>query len=552
MNTRQAIQPSNTPAVLSISFSATRKRFITGLADGLRVFRSDNCLTTFIPPGNQPTGPTYAPFRKDSEPKGPVPKELDGGIAIAEALDDRYVAFVSGGRLRTGRESVVVFWDCLIERETARLDFSEPIKGLKLNGRWLVVVLLDRTVVLSYQTLKRYSETGRDQDDEDEPEAKAGDDENEEIRGPNKVHALHQTASNPHALACLRYNVLVLPAQSVGQVALIPLPSGSKRVLRAHNSTLRCLGLSSSGTLLATASEQGTLIRVFDTRTLDQIAEFRRGVEKAVIFGLAFSDGGRWLACTSDKGTIHVFDLRPPPPSEEFGSPARPVSSGASKATQHRKSQPNPTNRLSINTNDSTKDKTNAPMSLLSSSPGRSSPSTATKTVQTQTPTQIGSIQEYYGLLPPPPPVHTQPPLTTTLNAFKQSSWAPKVLKDVRSVAHAPFFLGADEEGPYWQGGKGYTWTTDPNGTRRRVRNPIPPLPAEPNGRAPKGVVAFASKDDKVDGRDDDDGAVLYVIGGGLGAEARWECFDLVPADLGGWVLVKRGFRRILGKQFVD
>jgi hypothetical protein len=484
-----------------------------------------------------------------------VPKEVDGGIAIAEVLDDRYIAFVSGGRLRNGRESVVVFWDCLLERETARLDFSEPIKGLKLSGKWFVVVLLDRTVVLSYQTLRRDSGTrGREQDEEDEPKAKH--DDNEETRGPNKVHALHQTASNPHALACLRNDILVLPAQSVGQVALIPLPSGSKRVLRAHNSTLRCIGLSPSGTLLATASEQGTLIRVFDTKTLDQIAEFRRGVEKATIFGLAFSDGERWLACTSDKGTVHIFDLRPPPPSDEFAVPPRPAS-GGSKTAQHRKSQSYPTHRLSINTADSMKDKVNAPMSLLSSSPGRSSPSTATKTVQTQTPTQIGSIQEYYGLLPPPPPVHTQPPLTTTLNAFKQSSWAPKVLKDVRSIAHAAFFLGADEEGPYWQGGKGYTWTTDPNGTRRRVRNPIPPLPAEPSGKAPKGVVAFASKDDKVDGRDDDDGAVLYVIGGGLGSEARWECFDLVLTDLvltdlGGWVLVRRGFRRILGKQFVD
>ena len=550
MNTRQAIQPSNTPAVLSISFSATRKRFITGLADGLRVFRTDNCLTTFIPLGNQPSGPTYVPSKPEHEPRGPTPKELDGGIAIAEALDDRYIAFVSGGRLRNGKESVVVFWDCLLERETARFDFTEPIKGLKLNGKWLVIILLNRTVVLGYQTLRRDSGVGGREQDDDDDEVEATVGGHEEIRGPNKVHALHQTALNPHALACLRNNTLVLPAQSVGQVALIPLPSGSKRVLRAHNSTLRCIGLSQSGNSLATTSEQGTLIRVFDTRTLGQIAEFRRGVEKAVIYELAFSDGERWLACTSDKGTVHVFDLRPPPPSDEFAVPARP-GSGGSRAQQHRKSQSNPTHRLSINT-DPSKDRANAPMSLLSSSPGRSSPSTATKTVQTQTPTQIGSIQEYYGLLPPPPPVHTQPPLTTTLNAFKQSSWAPKVLKDVRSIAHAPFFLGADEEGPYWQGGKGYTWTTDPNGTRRRVRNPIPPLPAEPVGRAPKGVLTFASKDDKVDGREDDDGAVLYVLGGGLGAEARWECFDLVPTDAGGWVLVKRGFRRILGKQFVD
>lgn len=455
--------------------------------------------------------------------------------------------------MSNGKESVLVFWDCLLERETARMDFSEPIKGLRLSGRWLAVVLLDRTVILSFQKLRRDSGVGLTQDSEgDEPAEATEDDPEADLMGPNKVHALHHTASNPYALACLRNEILVLPAQSVGQVALIPLPSGSKRVLRAHNSSLRCIGLSPSGHLLATASEQGTLIRVFDTITLDQVAEFRRGVEKAIIFGLAFSDGGRWLACTSDKGTAHIFDLKPPPPIDDFAAPARQSSSG-SKTAQHRKSQSYPTHRLSLNTTDSNpQSKANAPSSLLSSSPGRSSPSTATKTIQTQTPTQMGSIQEYYGLLPPPIPVHTQPPLTTTFHAFKQSSWAPKVLKDVRSIASAPFFLGSDDEGPYWQGGKGSTWTTDPNGTRRRVRNPIPPLPADTSGRAPKGVLAFVSKDDKVDGRQDDEGAVLYVLGGGLGAEARWECFDLVATDVGGWVLVRRGFRRILARQFVD
>lgn len=83
------------------------------------------------------------------------------------------------------------------------------------------------------------------------------------------------------------------------------------------------------------------------------------------------------------------------------------------------------------------------------------------------------------------------------------------------------------------------------------MRNPVPSLPAEPAGRAPKGIVAFAPKGG-VDGREDDEGAVVYVLGGGLGAEARWECFDLVLTDVGSWALVKRGFRRILGRQFVD
>jgi len=102
---------------------------------------------------------------------------------------------------------------------------------------------------------------------------------------------------------------------------------------------------------------------------------------------------------------------------------------------------------------------------------------------------------------------------------------------------------------PHWQGGVAVAWTTAPGGTRKRVKNPVPALPADPSGRPPKGVVAFAAQ---AEGTGDDEGAVVYVLGGGAGMEARWEMFELLPKEGGGFVLVKRGFRRYLTRQFVD
>ena len=434
---------------------------------------------------------------------------------------------------------MVVFWDCLLETETGRFEFGEPVKGLRVSGKWIVIVLRERSVFFGYQELLPPTPPPEDDEDDDVAKTEKGDDE-EMLRGPNKVHALHSTSSNPYALACLTDSLLVLPAQTVGQVQLVPLPSGSKRVLRAHNSALRCVALSPSSDLLATASEQGTLIRVFDTRTLDQIAEFRRGVDKAIVFSLAFSEGEKWVACTSDKGTVHIFDLRPPAPGMETTTAT--AATGSNKTQQHRKSQSYANHRLSTGTAGTSA----LEKDTLLSSGGRSSPSTAI------TATYQGSIQEYYGLRPPPLSAHSPPPggLPSAVAAFKQSSWAPKVLKDVRSVASAPFYMG--NEGPYWQGGVAYSWTTAPGGGRKRVRNAVPSLPGEPNGRAVKGVVAFAAGNE---GREEGEGAVVYVVGGGV--EGRWECFDLVPSlrgegGGGGWVLVRRGWRRFLERQFVD
>jgi hypothetical protein len=57
---------------------------------------------------------------------------------------------------------------------------------------------------------------------------------------------------------------------------------------------------------------QGTLIRVFATNNCARIAELRRGIDAAKIFSLALSMSGTLLAATSDKSTLHVFDIPNP------------------------------------------------------------------------------------------------------------------------------------------------------------------------------------------------------------------------------------------------
>jgi len=514
MNTRQAIQPLTDPVVLSISFSASRNRFIAGLSEGCRVFRMDNCL------------PTYQPSLTTRDGKVTDPATLvDGGIGLAVVLDDRYLAIVSGGKSPAGSQNVLTFWDATLGRQIARFDLHERILSLRLSSRYTVAILAARSIVFEHQDLETQEPTPPASPSEAPlPES--------ELRGPNKIKDLVSTAPNPYALACLGSNILVLPAKSVGQVQLVPLAGGSKRVFRAHSSAVRALALSDDGSVVATASVQGTLVRVFSTSTLDQLAEFRRGVDQAVIHSLAISPSNRWLACTSDKGTMHVFDLKP---SSVPPNTARDKDTSA----QHRKSSSYASHRLSGGGFD--KDS-------LSGMSGRSSP---------QSTAYQGSVQEYYGLRPPPMSASPtgQQAAVTALAAFKGSSLAPRVLKDVRSVASAPFHTGNDT--PHWQGGPSHSWTVTPTGHRKRVKNPVLSLPDNPTGRPPKGIIAFAPKatgTGKPHGlsniRNDDEGAVIYVVGGG--SDPRWEMFELLPAETGGWTLINRGYRKYLTRQFVD
>lgn len=54
---------------------------------------------------------------------------------------------------------------------------------------------------------------------------------------------------------------------------------------------------------------QGTIIRIFNTENGDFLQEVRRGSEKAEIYSIAFDPTSTFLACSSDRGTIHIFSI---------------------------------------------------------------------------------------------------------------------------------------------------------------------------------------------------------------------------------------------------
>ena len=72
-------------------------------------------------------------------------------------------------------------------------------------------------------------------------------------------------------------------------------PQNVTKFIQAHDSPLRCVVLSLDGSLVATASEKGTLVRVFDCHSGCLLHEFRRGTDRAKIYSLAFSKEKEWL-----------------------------------------------------------------------------------------------------------------------------------------------------------------------------------------------------------------------------------------------------------------
>lgn len=143
---------------------------------------------------------------------------------------------------------------------------------------------------------------------------------------PEKV-SIFETAENPQGLCCLGSKVIAFPGRTPGQVQMVEIGTGNVSIIPAHSSPLRAMALSPDGEILATASEtvrwsirhfasikwnnnhKGTLVRIFSTRNCARIEELRRGVDHAIIYSIAISPNSALLAVSSDKATLHIFDL---------------------------------------------------------------------------------------------------------------------------------------------------------------------------------------------------------------------------------------------------
>nr|KYP53777.1 WD repeat domain phosphoinositide-interacting protein 3 [Cajanus cajan] len=123
-----------------------------------------------------------------------------------------------------------------------------------------------------------------------------------------------ETLANPRGLCCISHdtNTFVLACQGLrkGRVRVEHFGLNMTKFINAHDSEISCFTLTSDGLLLATASVKGTLIRIFNTMDRSLLQEVRRGVDRAEINSIAFSQDLQWLAASSDKGTVHVFRLR--------------------------------------------------------------------------------------------------------------------------------------------------------------------------------------------------------------------------------------------------
>jgi WD40 repeat protein len=168
----------------------------------------------------------------------------------------------------------------------AQLEFRSDVRAVKLRRDSVTVVLDTQVQIYKLKNLELLECV-------------------ETYSNPTGIIAVCPSPSN-HLVAML--------GTKIGEVVLLDYNS-SKRPIKipAHTNSVRQIAVNLQGNLLATCSDKGTLIRLYNTSDGTKVTELRRGTMTADIYNIAFGGpNSNWLCLSSASGTVHVFSLNSP------------------------------------------------------------------------------------------------------------------------------------------------------------------------------------------------------------------------------------------------
>lgn len=241
--------------ILSISFNQDQGCFACVTDAGIRIYNS-------------------IPY------KGTFKRSFSGISSAAMLYRTNILALVGSGANPKYPPNKVLLWDDRQEKCVGEMNFRGDVRAVKLRRERILVVLAQRIYVYNFGDLKFVKMV-------------------ETFDNPLGLCAV--SSINDFRIAC--------PSKTKGFLHIIDA-DGKSRNVRAHESALSTISMTFDGKMCATTSDKGTLIRIFKSGDGKMIQELRRGTDKAEIQSVCFDPTGSWLACSSDKGTIHVFSVR--------------------------------------------------------------------------------------------------------------------------------------------------------------------------------------------------------------------------------------------------
>jgi WD40 repeat protein len=175
----------------------------------------------------------------------------------------------------------VIIWDDYQKKTLSELKFSQNILNLKLRKDKIAVICTDKIYLFSLNSFQSID--------------------------------IIETGENPHGVIGINYSlektIIAYPDKKKGKIKIKNYEKTNNINVNAHEKTIGIIVLTINGDLMASATEMGTIIRIFDTDNGNMVQEVRRGKEKAQIKCICFEQNNKFIAATSNRGTVHIWSL---------------------------------------------------------------------------------------------------------------------------------------------------------------------------------------------------------------------------------------------------
>ncbi|XP_044761598.1 WD repeat domain phosphoinositide-interacting protein 4-like [Coccinella septempunctata] len=223
--------------------------------------------------------------------KDNIDKSQIGSISMCEmAYRGNFLCMVAGGHYTKFPDSHLMVYDAKTHKFVLRIKFASSIRAVRMKRNKIAVSLSKQLFVYSFPEMKTLVTM----------------DLRDNSRGLLEI--------TPSARGGER-EIIVFPGCRIGALQIVDITntelaqSSTPASIECHTNELSCICLNQEGTKVATTSDQGTIIRIWDTTTTQQLLELRRGCEAAQIYSLCFDHASEFLCCSSDKGTVHIFAI---------------------------------------------------------------------------------------------------------------------------------------------------------------------------------------------------------------------------------------------------
>ena len=212
--------------------------------------------------------------------------EMNGGIGKIEMLKKTNIlALVGGGKSPWFPPNNLIIWDDHQGKIISKLRFNENILNIRLRNDKIISILQKKLYIFNLKTLETIS--------------------------------IFDTFCNPSGIIGISNGdnnklIIAFPYESQGHVYVGNIISNKMEEISkisAHESKIACLSVNKDGTILATSSDKGTIIRIFTTFGGVKFSEFRRGTKNVIMNCITFDQNNRFMGCTSNGGTLHIFSI---------------------------------------------------------------------------------------------------------------------------------------------------------------------------------------------------------------------------------------------------